>query len=452
MTDARSTGSVWRPPPADAAALPPGPRMPAPLQTALWVRRAQWMLGQCARRYGDTFTLRIAGQGTWVVISHPRDVEAVFKADPEIARAGEGNRILEPVLGSSSVLLLDGRAHLRQRKLMLPAFHGTRMAGYRELIAGIARAEIDRWPRGEPQRLRPRMQALTLEVILHAVLGVSDPGRREELRVALRRLLAMGTDPRWGSLVVALGPERLARFGPFRRVLDPVDRLLYAEIADRRRAAAGADAPDERADTMSMLLAARHEDGSPMSDTELRDELITLLVAGHETTANALAWAGERLARHPAVLARLAAEARAGAGNEYVTAVVQETLRLRPVISVVQRVLAAPFRVAGRELPTGTVIVPALYLVNRRPDLYPDPERFDPERFFGRAPGTYTWIPFGGGVRRCLGAAFAQFEMETVLHELAARTRIAPVRARSEPVLRRAVTETPRHDAQVIVL
>jgi cytochrome P450 family 135 len=424
--------------------------MPVALQTALWVRRAQWMLGECSRRFGDTFTLRIAGHGTWVVLSDPRDVETVFKADPEVVRAGEGNRILEPVLGPESVLLLDGRAHLRQRKLMLPAFHGRRMAGYRELIAGIARAEIERWPRGETQRLRPRMQALTLEVILHAVLGVSDPARRNELRHALRRLLAMGTDPRWGSLFVVLGPERLADFGPFRRRRDAVDRLLFAEIAERRRHARHSES-ESGADIMSMLLAARHEDGSPMSDSELRDELITLLVAGHETTANALAWAGERLARHPDVLARLAAEARAGAETAYVSAVVQETLRLRPVISIVQRVLGAPLTVAGYEVPAGTVLTPALYLVNRRPDVYSDPERFDPERFLGRAPGTYTWIPFGGGVRRCLGAAFAQFEMETVLHELAARAHIRPVRPASEPVLRRAVTETPRHDAEVVV-
>jgi cytochrome P450 len=439
-------------------ALPPGPRMPGTLQVAVWNRRAQWMLGQCARRFGDTFTLRIAGQGTWVVVSHPRDVETVFKADPEIARAGEGNRILEPLVGPHSVLVLDGPPHLRERKLMLPAFHGSRMAGYRELIAGIARAEIDRWPRGEPQRLRPRMQALTLEVILHAVLGVSDPARREALRRALRRLLAMGTDPRWGAVFITLGPERLGSFGPFRRVREPVDRLLYAEIAERRRvrgggtdSGPGGTDPDGRADIMSMLLDARHEDGSPMSERELRDELITLLVAGHETTANALAWAAERLARHPDVLARLADEARAGGDTAYVSAIVKETLRLRPVISIVQRVLAGPLTVAGYELPAGTVLVPALYLVNRRADVYPDPERFDPERFLGRAPGTYTWIPFGGGVRRCLGAAFAQFEMETVLHELAARAHIAPVRAASEPVLRRAVTETPRHDAEVLV-
>jgi cytochrome P450 len=416
------------------------------LQTALWVRHAQWVLDECSQRLGDTFSLRIAGQGTWVVLSDPHDVEAVFRGDPAILHAGEGNRILEPVLGRRSVLLLDGRDHLEQRRLMLPAFHGRRMGRYRELIATVAAREIESWPRGEVVRLRPRMQALTLEVILHAVLGVTDASRRDELRVALRRLLSILTAPRWASLFIALGPDRLARLPAFRRHMARVDTLLLAEIAERRRAG-----PGEREDIMSLLLAARHDDGSPMTDDELRDELLTLLVAGHETTANALAWAGERLVRHPDALARLTEEARAGSQTEYVAAVVHETLRLRPVISIVQRVLTAPFHVAGYDLPAGIVLVPALYLVNRRADLYPDPERFDPQRFLGVTPGTYTWIPFGGGTRRCLGAMFAQFEMETVLHELAARTRLSAVHPESEPVLRRAVIETPRHDAEVLV-
>lgn len=430
----------------EMARLPLGPRMAPAVQTAIWLRYAQWMLGESARRFGDVFTLRIAGQGTWVVLSHPRDIEAVFKGDPEVLRAGEGNRILGPLVGSRSVLLLDGRDHLEERKLMLPAFHGPRMARYGEVIAEVSRREIESWPRGEVQRLRGRMQALTLEVILHAVLGVTDARRREELRAALRRMLTIVTDPRWASLFVILGPDRLPRFPPLRHAVDPVDRLLYREIADRRAGGAG-----EREDILSLLLAARREDGSPMSDVELRDELVTLLVAGHETTANALAWAGERLARHPEALERLAEEARDGSGNAYVRAVVQETLRLRPVISVVQRRLSAPLLVAGYELPAGMVVVPSLYLVGRRPDLYPEPERFLPERFLDTPPGTYTWIPFGGGVRRCLGAAFAQFEMETVLHELARRAVIRPVRAAPEPVMRRAVTETPRYDAEVLV-
>jgi cytochrome P450 len=426
--------------------LPPGPRIPVALQTALWIRRAQWMLDECSRRLGETFTLRIAGQGTWVVLSNPRDVEAVFRGDPAILHAGEGNRILEPVLGPRSVLLLDDREHIEQRRLMLPAFHGRRMGRYRELIAEVAAREIDGWPRGEVVRLRPRMQALTLEVILHAVLGVTDQSRRDELRVELRSLLTVLTAPVWAALFILLGPDRMPRVGPFRRRMARVDALLLAEIAERRRAGSG-----EREDIMSLLLAARHEDGSPMTDRELRDELVTLLVAGHETTANALAWAGERLVRHPDALARLTEEARAGRETTYVAAVVQETLRVRPVISIVQRVLTAPFHIAGYDLPAGTALVPALYLVNRRPELYPEPERFDPQRFIGAAPGTYTWVPFGGGTRRCLGAAFAQFEMETVLHELAARTHLSAVHPESEPVLRRAVTETPARDAEVLV-
>jgi cytochrome P450 family 135 len=428
--------------------LPPGPRLPTAVQTALWVRRAQWLMTQSARRFGDTFTLRIAGQAPWVMLSHPRDIETVFKGDPAILHAGEGNRILAPVLGPRSVLVLDGADHLEQRRLMLPAFHGPRMAAYGRLIGDVARAEIAAWPRGEVQRLRPRMQALTLEVILQAVLGVTDPVRRDALRTALRRMLSMLTDPGWGAVFVIAGPDRVDRIPWFRRVLAPVDRLLHEEIA-ARRAAAGA-APG--ADILSLLLDARHGDGRPMTDGELRDELITLLVAGHETTANALAWAGERLVRHPQVLARLADEARAGDRTTYVTAVVQETLRLRPVISIVQRVLTAPFAVGGYELAAGTVLAPSLFLVNRRADVYPDPERFDPQRFLDGAPGTYTWIPFGGGIRRCLGAAFAQFEMETVLHELAARTALRPVRAADERVVRRAITETPQHEAEVRVV
>ena len=426
-------------------ALPDGPRMPPALQTAVWIRRAQWMLAQCHARFGDTFTLRIAGQGTWVVVSDPGDVEAVFRAPGDVLHAGEGNRILEPVLGARSVLLLDGREHLEQRRLLLPAFTGARVSRYGALISTVARAEIDRWPRGERQRLRPRMQALTLEIILRAVLGVTDPDRRDRLRGALRRMLGLLSDPRRAALLFVLGP-RMRRVPSVRRVLDDVDALLYAEIADRR--AAGVES---REDIMSLLIGARHEDGSPMSDGELRDELITLLIAGHETTANALAWAGERLARHPEVLGRLADEARAGAEMTYARAVVQETLRLRPVISIVHRLVKQPFTVAGHDLAVGTTIAPALFLVNRHPDIYPDPGRFSPERFLAGAPGTYTWIPFGGGVRRCLGAAFAQYEMETVLHELAARAVIRPVRPSAEPVLRRAIVETPRYDAEVRV-
>jgi cytochrome P450 len=429
-----------------APPLPPGPRMPAALQTAIWFRSAQGMLDQCAARFGDTFTLRILNQGTWVVVSHPDHVKQVFTGDPGVFHAGEGNRILLPVLGEQSVLLLDDAAHLEQRKLLLPPFHGKRMQRYSDLMAEIAAAEIERWPRGRPYELRPRMQAMTLEIILRAVFGLGEGERLERLRGELRRLLDMVTNPRLMFVPALLGPERLARFKPFQRDVARVDAPIYEEIAERRLASDLA----ERDDILSLLLQARHEDGSPMSDTELRDELVTLLVAGHETTATALAWAVERLVHHPEKLDRLTEEVRDG-GSEYLDAVVTETLRLRPVISAVARRLTEPVELGGWPLPPGVVVTPSIYLVHRRPDVYPDPERFLPERFIDDPPGTYTWIPFGGGVRRCLGGAFAMFEMNAVLSELVRRRRLEPARGEPEPVMRRAITETPRHNAEVIV-
>jgi cytochrome P450 family 135 len=430
--------------------LPPGPRLPRAAQTAIWFRRAQWMLDTCQARFGDMFTLKIANEGTWVVTSNPDAIKQVFTGDPRLLRAGEANRVLLPVLGPSSVLLLDGSAHLSQRKLMLPAFHGERMKRYGKLMATVAGEEIERWPLGEPYPLRGRMQAVTLEIILRAVFGVSEGPRMERLRDELRRLLDMLTNPRSGVVLLTLGPDRFGRLKSFRRDLERVNRPIYEEIAHHR------DAGDmaERDDILSLLLQATHEDGSPMSDGELRDELVTLLVAGHETTANALAWAAERLCRHPEKLQRLTREVRAGEDG-YLKAVIQETLRLRPVISIVNRRLTEPMEIGGRMLPAGAAIVPTIHLVHRRPDIYPQPNEFRPERFIeqdgGSPPGTYTWIPFGGGVRRCLGAAFAQFEMECVLRELVLRRTISPSRPQSERVYRRAITETPRHDAEVLV-
>ena len=426
--------------------LPPGPRMPRVLQTAIWFRRAQWMMAQCQRRYGDTFTLKIAYEGMWVMVSDPEDVKAVFTGDPALLHAGEANRILLPILGEHSLLLLDGAEHMSQRKLMLPAFHGARMQSYRALMADVARAEIERWPSGTPFRVRPRMQAVTLEIILRAVFGLTEGERLTTLRVELRRVLDRLTNPRWVAFLIALGPERIPRLPPFAREMARVDRLIY-EVIEVRRAERSAE---HRDDILSMLLSAVDEDGSGMTDRQLRDELLTLLVAGHETTATGLAWAVERLAHYPDKLERLAAETRAG-DDRYLKAVVYETLRLRPVISLVNRTLKAPMRFGGYDLPAGVKVVPSIYLVHRRPDVYPEPERFLPERFLSRPPGTYTWIPFGGGVRRCLGGAFAQFEMEVVLGEVASHVGIDPARPKAERVYRRAITETPRHDAEVIL-
>ena len=428
-------------------ALPPGPRLPRIAQTAIWFRHAQWLLSECAARFGETFTLRILHEGTWVMLSNPEHVKQVFTGDPRVFHAGEGNRILLPVLGENSVLLLDEAPHMEQRKLLLPAFHGKRMQGYEALMREVAAEEINRWPHGEPHRLRPRMQALTLEIILRTVFGLEQGARLERLRGELRHLLDLLSSPRMFIFPLLLGPERIAGTGPFRGLMAEVDRLIYEQIEERRRVLEG----QQRDDILSLLLEAEREsDGSVMSDRELRDELLTLLVAGHETTANALAWAVERLIRHPDKLERLADEVAAGE-TLYLDAVVTETLRLRPVISLVARRLVEPVQIGEWRLPAGITVTPAIYLVHRRPEVYPDPESFHPERFLENPPGTYTWIPFGGGVRRCLGAAFAQFEMAVVLRELVGRTRLRPVRPQAEPVLRRAITETPRRDAEVIL-
>ena len=446
--------------------LPPGPRMHESLQTAIWVRRAQWLLDQCAARFGDVFSLRVLQEGTWIVLSDPEHIKQVFTGDPRVFHAGEGNRVLLPVLGENSLLLLDEDAHMQQRKLLLPALHGQRMQRYGELMSRITAEEIDRWPAGEPYRVRSRMQAITLEIILRAVFGLEQGERLEALRLELRKLLDMLTRPHMLFFPLVMGPERLARFGPFRRMHARVDELIFEEIAERRRLAD----LSRREDILSMLLEARHEDGAPMSDQELRDELLTLLVAGHETTANALSWAVERLSRHPDKLARLSEEVRAGE-KRYLEAVVTETLRLRPVISLVARRLTEAVEIGGWQLPAGVTVAPSIYLVHRRPDVYPEPDRFLPERFLengqpddpgaaqsgeagGRAggkPGTYTWIPFGGGVRRCIGGSFAHFEMQVVLGELVKRWHIQPSRPEPEQVLRRAITETPRRDAEVVL-
>ncbi len=426
--------------------LPPGPPLPRPVQTAIWSRQARRMLFSCQDRYGDMFRLKIAYEGTWVMLADPDAVKQVFTGDPRVFHAGEGNQILAPVLGRNSVLVLDEKPHISQRRLLLPPFHGERMQGYGETMSEIAAAEIERWPAGTPYELRPRMQAITLDIILRTVFGVRGGERLAELRDALRDFLDLTTNPRLLLPLLLVGPERVRRLGAFRRRIDRVDRLIYREVADRRRSSD----LEQRDDILSLLVGARHEDGSPMSDEEMRDELLTLLVAGHETTATSLAWAVERLSRHPQKLDRLRNEVEAG-GEEYLTATIQETLRLRPVISIVIRRLTEPVEIGGYELPAGVSVVPSVYLVHRNPKIYPDPEAFKPERFLDNPPGTYTWIPFGGGVRRCLGASFAQFEMAVVLKELLKRREIHPANPRPERIFRRAITETPRHNATVVL-
>jgi cytochrome P450 family 135 len=446
MEAATKAASEDRRSPAPIQGLPGGPRMGRVPQTAIWSRKAQWLLEQGRARFGPMFTLKIAYEGDWVVLSDPELVKQVFTGDPRVFHAGEGNQILRPILGDNSVLVLDEKKHIGQRKLLLPPFHGERMQAYGEKMTEIAAREIESWPTGVPYKLRPRMQAITLEIVLETVFGVHGGERMGQLRDALRDFLDLTTNPRVLLPVLMVGPDRVHLIPAFRRRVERVDRLIAAEIIERRAAADLAD----RDDVLSMLVAARHEDGSPMSDAEIRDELLTLLVAGHETTATALSWAMERLARHPEKLEHLRTEVEAGE-DAYLTATIQETLRLRPVIVVVIRKLTEPVELGGYELPAGARVVPSIHLIHRDPRTYPEPERFLPERFLDNPPGTYTWIPFGGGVRRCLGAAFAQFEMAVVLRELVRRYEITPARRASERPFRRAITETPRRDAEVIL-
>jgi cytochrome P450 len=400
-------------------------------------------------RYGDVFSIKLADEGTWVMCADPEGVRQVFTGSPDALHAGEGNAILRPILGSNSVLLLDGPAHMRQRKLMLPPFHGERMQRYSELMAEAAVGELGRWPIGERVPAHPHTQALTLEVIMRAVFGIEDVERLDRCRAALRELMDWTAD-RWKFVVgMALGLDRVVEmewlgFAASKRRADDV---LLDEIARRRQDPAAT----ERDDILSMLMQARHEDGSPMSDAELRDELMTLLVAGHETTASALAWTLELLSRHPHVLARLEEELDEGR-DDYLDAVIYESLRLRPILPVVLRNVKQPFELLGRELPVGVKIAPCIFLAHRNPDVYPDPDSFRPERFLDEGPGTYTWFPFGGGIRRCIGASFALFEMNVVLKTMLREAQLRPVPgAQPERIKRRAITFAPGGGASVLL-
>jgi cytochrome P450 len=407
-------------------------------------------LDDCHERCGDYFTLRPAADRNLVLTADPEAVKRVFTGDPNLLYAGEGNITLAPILGSASVLLLDGEAHLRQRRLLLPPFHGERMRNYGTLMEEGAQRHIAEWPRDRRFAVLPSMQAITLEIIMRAVFGFDDRERRDRIGTPLRRLLdTLASRPR--VVAMALTANRNGPLSPWRRfaaMRAESDELLFAEIASRRADPHGADGDD----IFSMLLAARDPEGEPLTAIELRDELMTLLVAGHETTATALAWSLELLGRHPDVLDRLLADERSGEG-EYLDAVIKETLRLRPVVPAVVRRLQAPMEFGGWELPAGAHIAPSIYLLHRRPDLYPEPLAFRPERFLGDdQPGTYEWIPFGGGVRRCLGASFAMYEMRIVLREaLRAIHLSADTGRRAESVTRRAITFAPTRGGRVKV-
>ncbi|MBF6619148.1 MAG: cytochrome P450 [Patulibacter sp.] len=427
--------------------VPPGPRGPLLWHSIRFNRYAWSYLAKVQAKFGDTFTLKLpGGKGGWVFLTDPAHVKQVFTGDPKVFHAGEGNSILLPLLGKHSVLLLDEAPHLRQRKLLLPPFHGKRMAGYEDLMRQIARDTIAEWPVGEPLRAWPHMQAITLEIIMRAVFGV-EGAKLNDLRSALEYLLGEVTNPRTMLLIALLGERRFSRLKSVRRRLAAVDDILLPEIARRREASDLA----ERGDILSLLLQATDEDGRPMSDRELRDELMTLLVAGHETTANSLSWALERLIRHPDALQRLQDEVREGETDVWMDAVCRETLRLCPVISIVVREIQEDVEIAGHRIPKGARVVPCIHLVHRRPEIYPDPDAFKPERWLDQTPGTYTWIPFGGGVRRCLGASFALFEMKTILGEIVRSMDLQTTTAPGEPMRSRAIARTPGGQAEIVV-
>jgi cytochrome P450 len=414
-------------------------------------------LERCRDRFGDPFTARMAGLGTYVSVSSPELIKQVFTGDPDQLHAGEANAVLEPILGKHSVLLLDGAPHARQRKLLMPPLHGERMRAYAQLMVETTAAEVRRMPQGRPFSIHAHMQAITLEVILRAVFGLSAGEEMDRLRAALLELLDLP------PAIVTFIPPRLLDFplSPYRtfvRRREEVHRRIDAMVRSRRQSF---DASKQ--DVLSLLLSARDEQGQPMTDEELHDELVTMLLAGHETTATALSWAFALVLGHAPAAERLQAEletARLGDGSldlaalpklAYVDAVIKESLRLRPILPDVVRKLTSPTTLAGYEIPAGVNIMPTIYLAHRRAETYPEPEVFKPERFLDAKIDPNAWLPFGGGVRRCLGMAFALYEMKIVLAQTLLQARLKLASDRLPKVVRRAITLAPQGGTPVLL-
>jgi len=427
--------------------IPAGPTSSPLSQTLRWSFRPLPFLQDCRERYGDNFSVKfVSFERPMVMISDPAAIKALYTERAHGLPPGR-EIVLEPVLGSRSLLLLEGADHLAHRKVMLPPFHGERMRSYEPVVSEIVAAEIDSWRLGEEFPIHPRMQAVTLEVILRVVFGVTEGPRLEQLRAVLVKVLEETASP--FTQLVALATRRFGSGGPWARFegqLRAVDELLYAEIAERR---ASGDF-EEREDILSLLMQARFEDGEGMSDEDLRDQLMTLLLAGHETTATALAWTFDLLLRHPGALQRLRDSLEEGE-DDYLRATITESLRLRPVVPLAGRRLSVDLEAGGLSLPAGTDVTPAIWLAHTRAEAYPEPYAFRPERFLAEPPDTYAWLPFGGGVRRCLGAAFAEFEMRIVLREVIGRCDLYKVDPAPEGVARRNITFSPRAGTPVVV-
>jgi cytochrome P450 family 135 len=452
--------------------LPPGPRMPSFVQGVGWSHRPLAFMERCQKHFGDTFTLKIARGETWVVVCDPEDVKRVFTAAPETLGVSEANPLLGPLLGHRSVMLLEEPEHMGRRKLMLAPFHGRRMDSYGEMMSAVTRREVESWPIGEPFELWPRMQTITLEVILHVVFGSLDSQHVQRLRRLLVELTAWLNDPgrlsSLSSVSAVLGARAMARDPNFRSTREAMASTVLAEVRRRREAQEtrareegrwggdgdrGADdtegAGEERDDVLALLENARYEDGSPLSEQDLCDETITLLLDG--PTSTSLAWTFERLLRHPDKLERLRREVRDGEQDVYLDAVVREAMRLCPPVAVVARRLLAPLRLGRYEVPAGVTVAPCVYLMHRRPDIYPNPRAFLPERFLGKGAGTYTWIPFGGGSRRCLAASFATMEMKRVVRTVLDEVELRPQDTVSERVTRSSIAFAPGGRALAVV-
>ncbi|MBV9088798.1 MAG: cytochrome P450 [Mycobacteriaceae bacterium] len=434
----------------ETTALPPGPRLPRLVQSALRLRHFTRFVAACRRRYGKAFTLRMAWMGTVVQLSDPADIKEVFAGDPAVYHCGEANWMLKGVLGESSVMVLDEDLHRDRRRLIMAPFRPDAVARQAPVMAEIAAANIAGWPVGTEFSVAPRMAQITLESILRTVIGATDPARLGALRQVLRRLLDMGT-----IATLSIAYPELQRRRPWRAVrrgIEEVERHLYAEIAERRADPNLAN----RTDALALLVRAADDDGRAMTDKELRDQLMTLLVAGHDTTTTGLAWALERLVRHPAILARAvwAAEASAAgdsAGDEYLDALVKETLRIRPVVYDVGRILTRPTDVAGYRVPAGVMVTANIGLVHSSANQYPDPERFDPDRMLGATLSPTTWLPFGGGNRRCPGATYAAVEMRVVLREVLRRVELSTTAAPGERQKVKASIIYPHRGARIRV-
>jgi cytochrome P450 len=432
-----------------AVRLPPARSLPRLVQTA-WFGFSPLQFALSAQgEFGDVWQMSLLSRKEqFVATSHPDHVESLFKAKPDEAPSITPDSPLRPILGGDSVLTSIGARHMRQRKLLLPAFHGESVQRYIEMIAAVAEREIERWEIGKPFALAPRMQAVTLDVIMSGIFGIEgSPAKgtpEYRLRQTFRALLRGSTNPAYRLLEL----QNVARREPTRllaSLLGLVDRQLYALI-DARRVSGTA----ERHDVLSLLLDARDEDGEPLTDRELRDELMTLVLAGHETTANSLAWTFERLLRAPAAYERLRESVRADEGEEFVEATIYEGMRVRPVVPMIGRVVRRPWRLGQYVVPPGTPVAISIVALHHRPDVYPEPQAFRPERFVGVKPGTYTWIPFGGGIRRCLGATLAMAEQRVVLGAVARRTDLSTASGPESP-RQRNVTMIPRRGGRVVV-